>query len=49
MLEQIFENFRQSSPLAHNMTNHVTVNDCANMLPAFWDLAWNMNKQGGST
>ncbi len=34
MFEQIFENVRQKSPLVHNITNYVTVNDCANMLPA---------------
>lgn len=34
MLEQIFENVRRKSPLIHNITNYVTVNDCANMLLA---------------
>ncbi len=34
MFEQIFENVRQKSPLIHNITNYVTVNDCANMLLA---------------
>ena len=34
MLEEIFENVRQRSPLVHNITNYVTVNDCANMLLA---------------
>ena len=34
MLEQIFENVRHKSPLIHNITNYVTVNDCANMLLA---------------
>ena len=34
MFEQIFENVRQKSPLVHNITNYVTVNDCANMLLA---------------
>ncbi len=34
MFEQIFENVRQKSPLIHNITNYVTVNDCANILLA---------------
>lgn len=34
MFEQIFENVRQKCPLIHNITNYVTVNDCANMLLA---------------
>ena len=34
MFEQNFENVRQKSPLIHNITNYVTVNDCANMLLA---------------
>ena len=34
MFETIFENVRQKSPLIHNITNYVTVNDCANMLLA---------------
>ena len=34
MFEPIFENVRQKSPLVHNITNYVTVNDCANMLLA---------------
>lgn len=34
MFEQIFEKVRQKSPLIHNITNYVTVNDCANMLLA---------------
>ena len=34
MYNQIFENVRQKSPLVHNITNYVTVNDCANMLLA---------------
>ncbi len=34
MFEEIFENVRQKSPLVHNITNYVTVNDCANMLLA---------------
>ena len=34
MFDQIFENVRQKSPLVHNITNYVTVNDCANMLLA---------------
>lgn len=34
MFEQIFANVRHKSPLVHNITNYVTVNDCANMLLA---------------
>ena len=34
MFEQILENVRRKSPLIHNITNYVTVNDCANMLLA---------------
>lgn len=34
MFEQIFANVRQKSPLIHNITNYVTVNDCANILLA---------------
>ena len=34
MFKEIFENVRQKSPLIHNITNYVTVNDCANMLLA---------------
>lgn len=34
MFKEIFENVRQRSPLIHNITNYVTVNDCANMLLA---------------
>lgn len=34
MLKEIFQNVRQRCPLVHNITNYVTVNDCANMLLA---------------
>lgn len=34
MFEAIFENVRRVAPLIHNITNYVTVNDCANMLLA---------------
>ena len=34
MFEEIFKNVKQKSPLVHNITNYVTVNDCANMLLA---------------
>ena len=34
MFKEIFENVRRSAPLVHNITNYVTVNDCANMLLA---------------
>ena len=32
MLKTAFENLRSRSPLIHNITNYVTVNDCANMV-----------------
>lgn len=34
MFDTIFENVRKTCPLIHNMTNYVTVNDCANLLIA---------------
>lgn len=34
MFETVFENVRTKSPLIHNITNYVTVNDCANILLA---------------
>ena len=34
MLKEMLENVRRSSPLVHNITNYVTVNDCANILLA---------------
>ena len=34
MLGEMLENVRRSSPLIHNITNYVTVNDCANILLA---------------
>ena len=34
MLKEKLENVRQKSPLIHNITNYVTVNDCANILLA---------------
>lgn len=34
MLRQRLENLRNNSPLVHNITNYVTVNDCANILLA---------------
>lgn len=34
MFETILENVRRKSPLIHNITNYVTVNDCANMVIA---------------
>ncbi|WFR58527.1 hydroxyethylthiazole kinase [Anaerocolumna sp. AGMB13025] len=33
-LKEILENVRESAPLIHNITNYVTVNDCANILLA---------------
>ena len=32
MLKQMFDQVREKSPLIHNITNYVTVNDCANMV-----------------
>ena len=34
MLKTAFENLRSRSPLIHNITNYVTVNDCANIILA---------------
>ena len=34
MFAELFENVRTQSPLIHNITNYVTVNDCANMVLA---------------
>lgn len=34
MLDQMLENVRKTKPLIHNITNYVTVNDCANILLA---------------
>jgi len=34
LLKQIVENLREKSPLVHNITNYVTVNDCANIVIA---------------
>lgn len=34
MLETMLQNVRQAAPLVHNITNYVTVNDCANILLA---------------
>ena len=34
MIETLFENVQQQAPLIHNITNYVTVNDCANILLA---------------
>ena len=34
MLKEMLENVRSKSPLIHNITNYVTVNDCANILLA---------------
>lgn len=33
-IKEIFENIRTKTPLVHNITNYVTVNDCANMVLA---------------
>lgn len=34
MLKTMLENVREKAPLVHNITNYVTVNDCANILLA---------------
>ena len=34
MFAEAFENLRRTCPLVHNITNYVTVNDCANMVLA---------------
>ena len=34
MLKKSFENVRKNCPLIHNITNYVTVNDCANIVLA---------------
>ena len=34
MFAEMFENVRKTCPLIHNITNYVTVNDCANMVLA---------------
>ncbi|MDY4953696.1 MAG: hydroxyethylthiazole kinase [Candidatus Onthomonas sp.] len=34
MLSKLLENVQKTSPLIHNITNYVTVNDCANILLA---------------
>ena len=34
MFKEMLENVRNASPLVHNITNYVTVNDCANILLA---------------
>ena len=43
MLKECLENVRKKSPLVHNITNYVTVNDVANILLACilcWGVAW---------
>ena len=47
MFEPIFENVRQKSPLVHNITNYVTVNDCANMLLACGGSPWALYDSDG--
>ena len=34
MFQNLFANVRAKSPLVHNITNYVTVNDCANIVLA---------------
>lgn len=34
MFKEMLENVRKTCPLIHNITNYVTVNDCANVLLA---------------
>ena len=31
-IKEVLENVRIKKPLVHNITNYVTVNDCANMI-----------------
>ena len=33
-MKKLLENVRNNTPLVHNITNYVTVNDCANILLA---------------
>ncbi|MDD4678651.1 MAG: hydroxyethylthiazole kinase, partial [Tissierellia bacterium] len=32
MFSEIIKNVKNKTPLVHNITNYVTVNDCANVL-----------------
>ena len=34
MFKEMLNNVREKNPLIHNITNYVTVNDCANILLA---------------
>ena len=34
MIKEMLENVKRKSPLVHNITNYVTVNDCANIILA---------------
>jgi hydroxyethylthiazole kinase len=34
MFSEIIKNVKNNTPLVHNITNYVTVNDCANILLA---------------
>lgn len=34
MLQKAFDNVRKNKPLIHNITNYVTVHDCANIIIA---------------
>ncbi len=34
MFEQVLKNVEEKNPLVHNVTNYVTVNDCANIVLA---------------
>ena len=34
MFQEVFENVKSKKPLVHNITNYVTVNDCANVILA---------------
>ena len=38
MFAECFENVRSTCPLIHNITNYVTVNDCANMAVSYTHL-----------
>ena len=45
MLKTAFENLRSRCPLIHNITNYVTVNDCANMAVSYTHLTLPTNRE----
>ena len=47
-MREYLERVRETSPLIHNITNYVTVNDCANILLACGgSLLWRTIRRGG--